>query len=345
MQDLKDIGTSEVAMEERLCYLCNEAGHELPLGPDTKLLTCANCMMYSITNDVIEKIGFYWRRFHAEYHPEIEGLVRLKQLVHKMLKRNELIPHITESDVKNAFDPDDPGMVPSSPDIFEQRDRLVCLIVEEDRKAYGKLAMTPKFEREGMKIGSFTETDFAKVLQMVRDDGLMSEDKLTKKVSSSFEAEKYYEQLKNRGFDGDTVFMAMAFGEDDLNKAKKHFKAAVERSGFKLVFADEIEQMGLIDKRIRDAIRASAFVIADLSHGNQGAYFEAGCADGQGKPVIYTCNKNKWDDPEAKKANVHFDVNHYRIIRWDPENLQAFESALETAIKDVVREFTYIYAT
>ena len=40
---------------------------------------------------------------------------------------------------------------------------------------------------------------------------------------------------------------------------------------------------------MRVQIRASRFVICDLTHGNRGAYWEAGFAEGIGRPVIFVC--------------------------------------------------------
>jgi len=51
------------------------------------------------------------------------------------------------------------------------------------------------------------------------------------------------------------------------------------------------------------AIRTARFVIADLTHDNNGAYFEAGFAEGLGLPVIYTCEAGKFD---AKKTHFRY---------------------------------------
>ena len=67
---------------------------------------------------------------------------------------------------------------------------------------------------------------------------------------------------------------------------------------------------------MRVAIRNSRFVISDLSHGNHGAYWESGFAEGLGKPVIYTCREDVWND-----AKTHFDTNHLVTIVWNPEDL------------------------
>ena len=67
---------------------------------------------------------------------------------------------------------------------------------------------------------------------------------------------------------------------------------AVASAGFDLVRLDEDPQAGSIDERLRVEIRKSRFLVADLTHGNPGAYWEAGFAEGLGKPVIYTCEKD-----------------------------------------------------
>jgi len=223
-------------------------------------------------------------------------------------------------------------------DLSEQRDRFVCLLAEQAKKSgFGHEPITAEFDREGMMIGSCTQTEFENVLNDMRDKGFVSVNYAKSEISLTVKGEEHCKKIQKGGFDSRQAFMAMAFGKEDLNKAKKHFQIAVEKSGRKLVFADEMREVGLIDERIRDAIRKSAFVIADLSHGNQGVYFEAGYADGEGKPVIYTCNKEVWDDENAKKANVHFDAEHQRVIIWDLENLRVFESELESAIKVALR--------
>jgi nucleoside 2-deoxyribosyltransferase len=63
----------------------------------------------------------------------------------------------------------------------------------------------------------------------------------------------------------------------------------VAATGFILRRLDDEPKAGLIDDRMRAEIQASRFVIVDLTHMNRGAYWEAGYAEGLGKPVIYTC--------------------------------------------------------
>jgi len=106
------------------------------------------------------------------------------------------------------------------------------------------------------------------------------------------------------------------------------FKPAITRTGFELRLLTDRQPAGLIDDQLRMALRASRFVIADLTHGNNGAYWEAGFAEGLGRPVIYTCQRSAWE-----KQKTHFDTNHLATIIWHPENLADTEWRLAAMIR------------
>ena len=57
-------------------------------------------------------------------------------------------------------------------------------------------------------------------------------------------------------------------------------------------------------------IKDSKFVVADLTHQNNGAYFEEGYAMGLGKPVIQLCKKD---------VQLHFDIAQKNTIMWETE--------------------------
>jgi len=61
-------------------------------------------------------------------------------------------------------------------------------------------------------------------------------------------------------------------------------------------------------------IRRARFLIADLTGGNNGAYWEAGFAEGLGKKVIYTCRRD-WAD------KIHFDKDQFVRVPWDEDSL------------------------
>lgn len=156
-------------------------------------------------------------------------------------------------------------------------------------------------------------------------------DNILRYVSLTFPGWEQYEELKRASVESNKAFMAMKFGDKELNKIFLNtFKPAVRMTGFDLFKLDERPVAGLIDDRMRVEIRTSRFLVADLTHGNLGAYWEAGYAEGLGKHVIYTCKKSIFED-ERKKP--HFDTNHHLTILWDS---QCPEVAAEQ-LKDTIR--------
>jgi nucleoside 2-deoxyribosyltransferase len=89
----------------------------------------------------------------------------------------------------------------------------------------------------------------------------------------------------------------------------------------------------LIDDRLRVAIRQARFVVADLTHHNRGAYWEAGFAEGLGKPVIYTCRRDVFEDGTA---GTHFDTNHHLTVVWEVENLDEAAKKLTATIRSTL---------
>lgn len=124
-----------------------------------------------------------------------------------------------------------------------------------------------------------------------------------------------YEQLKKSNPDSLTAFMVMRFGDAQMDRVfREHFVPALARIGYELHTVADKPHAGLIDYQIRLQVTASRFVVADLTHENRGVYFEAGYAEGIGRPVIYTCRTDAFD-PQI--GQPHFDVNHHQCMTWD----------------------------
>lgn len=142
---------------------------------------------------------------------------------------------------------------------------------------------------------------------------------------------KLFEDLQRGKSTSRVAFMAMQFGDVELDKIyKEHFKEGVADTGFDLKRVDEGQPAGLIDDRLRVEIRQCRFLIADLTHQNRGAYWEAGFAEGLGKPVIYTCRKDVFED---KAKGTHFDTNHHLTVVWEPNKLDDAVERLKATIR------------
>jgi nucleoside 2-deoxyribosyltransferase len=75
-------------------------------------------------------------------------------------------------------------------------------------------------------------------------------------------------------------------------------------------------------------IRTARFIIAELSHHNNGAYWEAGFARGLGKPVIYMYNRTIGSSPIP-----HFDVGSDHIIFWEQDKPEKAAEELKAVIR------------
>lgn len=147
-----------------------------------------------------------------------------------------------------------------------------------------------------------------------------------------------WERSQNEGTISSDGFIAMQFGDNRLDNIISELvqKRAAQALGISIHRIDSPgkTRSGLIDNNMREAIEDAAFVLVELSHGNRGAYWEAGLAEGLRKPVIYLCEQAAWDDPERRP---HFDVNHRTTIMWDEAEPDKFVESLVATIRNSLR--------
>jgi nucleoside 2-deoxyribosyltransferase len=128
------------------------------------------------------------------------------------------------------------------------------------------------------------------------------------------------EQLMATNIDSKTVFVAMQFSNDLIEACEKAIKPACLACGFDAFLIKEKPHNNGITDEIIVEIKKSKFVIVDFTYNNNGAYWEAGYAQGLGRTVIRCCKK-EWFDSEGKKLKkdnpLHFDIKHYNTILWE----------------------------
>jgi hypothetical protein len=226
------------------------------------------------------------------------------------------------------------------PTATEQIDNLVLFLGKTLSEPGEKLQL-----RSGMMratLGTITNAASVWVLQQAIDHGLMqgtlpsaigAGDMPVMNATLSIAGWQRFTELQTATSGSRRAFMAMKFGDDELDAVFNNcFRKAAKRAGYDLMKLDDEPRAGLIDDRLRLDIRTSRFMIADLSHANKGAYWEAGFAEGLGRPVIYTCKKSVFEDVNPD-MRPHFDTNHRLIVLWDPSNLQSAFEQLTTTIR------------
>lgn len=139
-----------------------------------------------------------------------------------------------------------------------------------------------------------------------------------------------HEAEKRGRIAGKYGFIAMKYGDPVLEPFVMDIvKPAVkDGTGYDLIDMRNVARAGIIDNIMRAQIRDAAFVIVDLTHDNSGAYWEAGYAEGLGKPVIYICEKTKFE-----AAKTHFDTNHCTTVLWSQENSRDFAQELIATLR------------
>ena len=113
--------------------------------------------------------------------------------------------------------------------------------------------------------------------------------------------------------DSSQTFVAMWFDDSMTAAYADGVELGVRDAGYEPLRIDQKEHINRIDDEIIGEIRRSRFVVADFTHGRDGArggvYYEAGFAHGLGLPVIFTCQ-------EGSIETLHFDTSHYSHIVW-----------------------------
>lgn len=188
------------------------------------------------------------------------------------------------------------------------------------------------YERIFPWFGCSSLENFCNLIAMLKQGNFLCENNRSFAYfyAPTLRAYELYEQLKKGKKATNKAFLALKF-EGDLNKLfKDNLKKTVSQTGFILNTVDEEPKAGLIDDKIRLDIRNSRFVIADLTDGNKGAYWEAGFAEGMGKSVIYMCREDVF---KSKRKRPHFDVSHHQCITWSQDK---FDEAMEK-LKNTIR--------
>ncbi len=288
-------------------------------GRDVVHFTCPLCGEFTFSGSLVEDIAHTIRTVPGS-ELKISHAIRLMQ---QSTRRPELYTDTVQEILKIKL-----------PKPKEQADLMIRWLAE-NLPSPGKTIDINAAHHMSI-MGAESPEGFMLVMNHLLESGMLT-GHLNKNLSSrnsiigtlSFMGWNYYEELKRGRKNYRKAFMAMKFGDAELNQiVDKVFKVAANHAGFELKLLSDTPKAGLIDDRLRVEIQASDFVVADLTHDNQGAYWEAGYAEGLGKPVIYTCKKSKFDD-----AKTHFDTNHHLTVIWDFDRQEQAIADLKATIR------------
>ena len=179
---------------------------------------------------------------------------------------------------------------------------------------------TIRFKKDGKK---YEDADIRQqihtILQYLNDSGLVD--------SCSDAGDNIFLMVSTKGWQlidglqkstafGKKVFIAMSYAKG-TESTREALKTGISKAGYTPILIDEVTHNHQIVPEMFKQIRDSKFLVIDVSVPNNGAYYEAGYALGQGKEVIFCCKKETFED---KDNRPHFDVSQKQMIVWENEN-------------------------
>lgn len=313
----------------KTCVICDTPGLPRPQRNHEYgvwIFKCTNCGTFKISESGIAGLCQNWKLNKPKHVAMISSRVRRMQ-------GGEKLPYLPSEWIQKACESE-----PEFPNAFEQVENLIIFMAES--LGPGETMHLSKKTCQAA-VGAADDEVMAWVLRQAADQNWI--DGIPREGVGVFEFidgyltltgwEWYNEIGKHKR--SRTAFMAMQYGDEQLHKiVDDYLKPAVAQTGFELRLLVDKPEAGIIDNRLRVEIRRSRFVIADLTHHNNGAYWEAGFGEGLGLPVIYTCREDVLAEKENKK--VHFDTRNSLIVPWTEENPNIAVGKLKAAIRNTL---------
>lgn len=302
------------------CLFCLnkiERGHQSKEGLIRYYYTCPNCGKYQTTD--------FSEMFLNELTRDNKNKAILSHAVYKMQKPNTY-PLIDQKKAEQILE-NNTILTPA-----EQAENFILWLGDETKNECGELHQSAF---PFAAIGTPSSEAFVFIVDHLEAQGLIRSSFFNEELGAmlTFDGWQKYEELKRTKSDSRKAFMAMPFKDRHLKTLFPAFKEAVSKTGFTLFHLGEDHEAGIMDNKLRVAIRSSRFIITDLTDENRGAYWEAGFAEGLGKPVIYSCEQRYFNENKT-----HFDTNHLHTILWEEDKLGDSTEELKATIRATLPE-------
>jgi hypothetical protein len=137
----------------------------------------------------------------------------------------------------------------------------------------------------------------------------------------------------------DEAFIIMQIGDASLDTAcDTAIVPAIQDAGFAARRVDRHNAGDLLKSEIVQFIERSQIIVADVTNERPNCYLEIGYAMGLGKKanLILTAREDHHhSSPNFRHdgPKIHFDLEGYDLLLWDPDDLPAFRTKLAERIK------------
>lgn len=313
-------------MEQR-CPIClNDASVTLA-SVDEWRVECPRCGGPFLVNDFLAELmsrGFT----HRDNQPNFS--LRQRSIASTLLRKQKKLFML---DGRNK------GYFVNTPDLsmLEKTDNLLLLFEQQSSSENG-FQQYASIDFEDLSLQAecwaMNTEEIETIFNILKERELLAENPtqtLGSHVSATITAKGWERlgQLRTPNKDSVQGFVAMWFAPEMANIYENVLAPAIQSAGYTPHRVDLREHIDKIDDEIILQIRRSRFVVADATGHRGGVYYEAGFASGLGLPVFWACRKDAMKD-------LHFDVNHYNCIVWEPEKLDEFRIALARRIEAVL---------
>lgn len=291
-------------MDDQKCQLC---GHDCQHDIAQDSFDCRRCGRYKLTDDCSGELG--------------KGA---KSLVVQNLRLPDVLSELSVY----VHDHNAAGRVPTLEAGQLLRIRPLSVVARMDRllaRAGTRLdrPSSPAIIKRnaGWELGAYDDRDVKDLASMLAERGHVTDNRdapLAGGFTLRLTAAGWARAAElTRATTGRQAFVAMAFSPDMKPYRESAFGPAIRAAGYDPFWVDERDHNGRIDDRIEYEIKNSIFVVADFTHHRGGVYYEAGFAQGLGKPVIWTVR-------DTDKGDKHFDTRQFNHIEWsEPDELRA----------------------
>lgn len=307
------------------CPVCSTSLRKSDSREDRVFIECLRCGPYSLNPTEVGLVG-------SRIQQASDGPARVSHALYSMSRREQWV-FIDNKRLSAILDQT------ALPRPGDQVDNLITWLGDNQTNIGSGIEAGPAAIAA---VGAADETSLVFVITHAIEAGLVKGKVLPSPggtaaispVQLSIPGWERFDQIRRGEAASRVAFMAMPFNDPELDHVYANcWKPAVEATGFTLRRLDEQQAAGLIDDRLRVEIRQSRFLIAELTGQNQGAYWEAGFAEGLGKPVIYTCRRDVF---ENKSTAPHFDTNHHLTVVWTVEQLSEASEKLKATIRSTL---------
>jgi hypothetical protein len=298
------------------CIICTGDANIVARDLTRAIVDCSVCGDYTVTRSAQDDFGLPLR--------DLKRRALARHLIRKM-----------QREVRPTADWDffDSLARSTLPTPAEAADNLLLLVAEQaDGRPGRQITINYPDPKIQASIGVIDEADLEWAAATITNEGFLQTTKRLRGQSSQLTPKGWarVEELKKAHVTSRYAFFARQFRNTDLDDLFENcLRPAIAQTGYEL--RPVTQRAGLIDAIMEDEIRRCRFLLADLSDDNPGAYWEAGFAEGLGKPVIYICRAKEGD--EEKKT--HFDANHRNTVRWgDPISREQTARQLKAVIRN-----------